>query len=921
MRRIVFFLFLIALLFGESTSDYLYQIFTPSAPSSIVGLEDLNGRLAYEQMLTANPETGQVPDNIRLKELSFSNALANATKGLRKQDLDIQSIGPSNVGGRTRAIALDVRNENVILAGGVSGGIWKSIDGGVTWIRKSDPENRNSVTCIVQDTREGREDTWYHGTGELVGNSARGGGGGSPFRGDGIYKSVDNGETWEVLTSTSNATPSVFNNQFQYIWDMEVNDRNLIQDELIVAAFGGILKSVDGGDSWSVALGQELFNLPLDTNLNGINASFFSSLEKTVDGTFYASLSTFTASDGTSPEGGIYVSQNTEDWFNIDPFSRGSVYQRVVMGHAPSDPRQCYFLVDSNPTFLLRYTLNGFGASGPIGNWSEALEIPAFGGQLGDFDSQGSYNMLVKVDPSNANTVFVGGTNLYRSTDGFQTAENIDWIGGYDPEGGTGVYLNHHPDQHNLIFFPSDPNKLLSTNDGGVRLTNDFNADSVFWEPRNEGYLTSQFFTVALSQESDGVILGGMQDNGTDFSFGEKSWDALIGGDGGYAETTRNKTFWYTSFQNGQTLILTLNEASDITSFARVDPAGLVINAGGVYLFVNPFVVDPTLPTRMFIAGGNFLYVNDNVTQIPAGTQDASSLGWNRLDSTSISDASISSVEISTDGTVLYFGASNGQVFKLVNADRTLDIEVTEITSSLFSEGFVSSIAIDPENADHLMVVFSNYEVPSIFESNDGGVTFQNISGNLEEFEDGSGNGPSVRWGEIIPTNGGHLFLVGTSVGLYSTETTSTNTVWLKESVDLIGSSVIPMIDYRPLDGKLAIATHGNGVFSATVSDFKPLTISSDEDDFQVVATYPNPFADATTIQFGIPEDGIVKVDLFSAKGDLVKNLLWAPQFSGTSSVTWDGTNAVGTPVENGIYFYRITYNGKIRSGRLSLRR
>ncbi len=918
MNRLLLCFFIIAILFKEKAGDYSYEIMLPSEPA-VFGLEDLEGRLNYERMLTVSPETGKIPDNIRLKELAFARKRDGETKNLRKQNLDIQSAGPSNVGGRTRAISLDVRNENVMLAGGVSGGIWKSTDGGLSWERKSDPENRNSVTCIVQDTRTGREDTWYHGTGELVGSSARGGG--APFRGDGIFKSTDNGESWEVIPTTAEAEPAVFSSQFQYIWDIEINDQNLVQDELIVAAFGGILRSIDGGNSWSVELGQELFNLPSDTNLNEVNASFFSSLEKTSAGVFYAALSTFSSPDGNSPDGGIFVSEDAQNWFPIDPFTPGSTYRRIVMGHAPSDPRQCYVLVDSSPTFLLRYTLISFGGVNgrPVGTWSDLLEVPAFGGNLGDYDAQGSYNMVVKVDPRNVNTVFVGGTNLYRSTDGFETQENIDWIGGYDPEGSTSVYLNHHPDQHDLVFFPSDPNKMISTNDGGVRLTNNFNADSVTWESRNAGYQTSQFFTIALSQETDDVVLGGMQDNGTDISFGGVNWSGLLGGDGGYAETTRGKQYWYTSFQNGQTLSLTLNEESNITSFARVDPAGLVAGSGDAFLFINPFLVDPTLPTRMFMAGGRSLYVNENVAQILPGTQDASDQGWTRLGDVILTGASISSMDISSDGTVLYYGTSGGELFKLTNADRTLAIEINFITPAIFPQGYVSSISVNPEDPDHLLVIFSNYEIPSIFESVDGGDTFQDVSGNLEEFEDGSGNGPSVRWGEIIPTNSGNLYVVGTSIGLYTSETTSASTVWLKESSELIGSSVIPMLDYRPTDGKLAIATHGNGVFMTTIDDFKSLEPTSDSEAFQIVSAYPSPFFDSTTIEFSIPEDGIVKIDLYSAQGQLIKNLLWAPQFSGTSSVTWDGTNANGTSVLNGVYFYRILYNGSHRSGRIAL--
>ena len=453
MNRFLFTFVIALLLFGRKTEEVSYEILGLDEKSELA-LEDLNGRLEYERMLTANPRTGEVPDNIRERELSFARINDARVNRVRTSALDISSAGPFNVGGRTRAVALDVRNEDVILAGGVSGGIWKSIDGGSTWIRKSNPENRNSVTCLVQDTRLGKQDTWYHGTGEIFANSARGGG--APFRGNGVYKSTDNGETWVSLPSTVDSDPSVFNSQFQYIWDIEINDKNLAQDEVLIAAFGGILRSLDGGDTWNVEIGQQLFGLDPDVNLNEINASFFTSLEKTADGVFYAALSTHATPEGDSPDAGIYVSEDGDTWFPITPFEADSQYRRIVMGHAPSDPGRSYFLVDTNPPFLLRYNLNGFTASGPSGDWTSLVDnVPMFGGELGDFDTQGSFNMMVKVHPDDRDLVFLGGTNLYRSTDGFSSTENTDWVGGYDPEGSLGVYDNHHPDQHDLLFFPS----------------------------------------------------------------------------------------------------------------------------------------------------------------------------------------------------------------------------------------------------------------------------------------------------------------------------------------------------------------------------------------------------------------------------------------------------------------------------------
>ena len=835
---------------------------------------------------------------------------------------DIRSAGPFNVGGRTRAVAFDIRDENIIMAGGVSGGVWKSIDGGQTWIKKSNPDNRNSVTCIAQDTRPGREDTWYHGTGEIVGNSARGGG--APFRGNGIYKSTDNGETWNPIASTLDAEPNVFNSQFQYIWSIVVNKENLIEDEVLIAAYGGILRSSDGGDTWEVELGQELFGLSPEIDLNDSNASFYTTLAQAENGLFYATLSTESSSDANSEDAGIYLSQDGKAWIDITPFTEESQYRRIVIGNSKSNPGITYFLVDSNPILILRHelTLNG----SEITQQYDVREVPNFDEDLGAFNTQGSYNMMIRVHPENPNVVLAGGTNLYRSTDGFATEGNSTWIGGYDPEGDNSVYPGHHPDQHDVLFYPTNSNKVLSASDGGLIVSEDVTADSVVWQSINNGFITSQFFTIAQSQiPGDPTLIGGMQDNGTDFTNldGLSNWKGIIGGDGGYSATTKDNVLWFSSFQRGQTLRLTLNDDFNISSFARVDPAGLVSKSGSAYLFINPFVLDPMNQNRMFIAGGNHLYFNANVSQIPGGSQTATSAGWEQVTNNTLEGGVYSSVDIALNSSVLYFGSSNGKLLKLNNADDQFEFGLSDITAPNFPEdAYVSSIAINPENAEHLIVIFSNYNIPSIFESTDGGQSFVDISGNLEQNPDGSGNGPSIRWVEIIPTNSGISYLVGTSTGLWSTgNTAGTGTIWIKESIDVIGSSIITMMDYRPADGRLAIATHGNGVFTLTFPDFKPISFEKEEVAFAVSYTAPNPFEEKVKIGYDLPEDGEVRIDLFSSKGELVNNLLWAPQFAGSNEITWNGTNSSGTSLTNGVYYCRIQYNGNTQTERLVLRR
>lgn len=924
MRKQLIVLFL-AVLVGDSTHDYIpyYDIQIVDAASEIEGKEDLMGRAAYLQMLTADPSTGIIPPNIRKAELLFNEQIVAQTQRQRTQALAIQSAGPINVGGRTRAVAFDVRDENIIIAGGVSGGIWKSLDGGDSWVRKSNPENRNSVTCIVQDTRSGREDTWYHGTGEIVGNSARGGA--APFRGDGIYKSTDNGETWSPIASTQDVNPHIFNSQFQYIWDIEINPENLVEDEVLVAAYGGILRSLDGGENWQVEIGQELFNLDESVNLNETNASFYTSLERSANNVFYATLSSESASDERSPDAGIYYSSNGDNWIDITPLTSESKFRRTVIGTSPSNPDITYFMIDSSPIFILEHDLSLINSPQRINGFdAEPRVVPEFDTELGDLNTQGSYNMMIRVHPNEPNTVFIGGTNLFRSTDAFRTAESIEWIGGYNPEGGSSVYPNHHPDQHDLIFLPSNPNEAISASDGGLIRSNNVVADSVIWESINIGFITSQFFTIAQSKVvGDESLIGGMQDNGTDLSInGNTFWGGVIGGDGGYAATTKDNTLWFASFQRGQTLRLTLNDEFELTSFARVDPGGLVQDAGSLYLFVNPFTLDPTNQNRMFCAGGNHLYYHPNVSQIPGGSQTPTFIGWEKVNTTPLTSGLVSAVEISLNGERVFFGTTGGEIYRLDNADDQASFSLSNITSIEFPEGgYVSSIAVNPDDEEHLLVVFSNYSIPSVFESMDGGVTFTDISGNLEENDDGSGSGPSIRWAEIIPKNSGVLRLVGTSIGLFSAEITSSTTTWVKEAPAVVGSSIVTMMDYRPEDGRLAIATHGNGIYTTNVSDFKSLLAAGEQSPFAVQAAYPNPFVESARIQYTLPEDGDVRVDILSPGGILINTILWGPQFAGANSVVWDGANSSGTTLANGVYFYRILYNGQSQSGRLVLRR
>ena len=279
--------------------------------------------------------------------------------------------GPFNVGGRTRALAIDITDENILLAGGASGGIWRSTNQGQSWDKMTRHFQLHNVTCIEQDQRSGKENIWYHGTGELSGSSA--GGGDAYFDGNGIYKSIDGGITWDSIPSTADNNAAGTFNPWDFIWNIAIDQSNLIDDELYAATYGSIHRSIDGGQTWSTVLGG--------------GSAYYNNVEVTKDGIVYATLS----SDGTDK--GIWRSPDGINWNRIHPISFPQVYGRTAIGINPSNENEIYFLISETDgsgqftntffngqtwTSLFKYTYLCGDGSDTCGVWEDlSMNIPA----------------------------------------------------------------------------------------------------------------------------------------------------------------------------------------------------------------------------------------------------------------------------------------------------------------------------------------------------------------------------------------------------------------------------------------------------------------------------------------------------------------------------------------------------------------
>lgn len=890
--------------------------------SAIGTRENPQARRTYEEAMLIDPTTGTVPYDIKRKEVRFSSTIPrrfksrhNLRSGATNEE-EWRSIGPYNKGGRTRALAIDVADENVILAGGVSGGMWRSEDEGKHWEKTTVSSSIHSVSCIVQDTRPGKENIWYYGTGEFTSNSASKKG--APYRGDGVFKSIDGGLTWNQLLSTAEGVPNNYNSQFQYIWKVLPNHRNQLADEVFLATVGAIFRSTDGGSTWNLVLGRKEISTP-DIDLNDATLSDFSDIVQTEDGVFYAVLSQ-RARSGSSSDQGIYRSEDGITWIEITPRGWPKNYARTVIGTSKSSPNELFYSVNSDQEMLWKYTYISGNGTRSGGLWEDlSTYIPAFGGEVGDFDSQSSYNMVLKVHPENKDMVFLGGTNLYRSTDGFSSIENTTWIGGYDTANNIKIYPNHYVDQHALAFYPSDPKKMLSSNDGGVFLTEDNTASNMFWRPLNNGFVTTQFYTIGLDEfGSKGAVMGGLQDNGTLMSnkpIDVSSWNTILTGDGGYSAISRNSTYYYAAYQFGKIYRFTFDKNHQRQSFTRIDPLGS--GEEDKLLFVNPFVLAPENQNVIYFAGGDIVWRNSNTSQIPLYENYQAQVNWQKMLSTELFHGTITALNASYNpsGTVFY-GTNNGRLFRINNANE-INYSVDEITSTSFPENaYVSCIAIDRKDSKNIAVSFSNYNVISLFSSKDGGISFENISGNLEENPDGSGSGPSVRWTEIVSKNSGSAqYFVGTSTGIYTTDQPNgSSTIWEQEGSETVGNVVVPMIKYFSEDGTIVTATHGNGMYETKLDNVWKIDIEDENHQLAFGDAFPNPFISTTTIPFTIPKDGMVKAEIHSIQGQLIKTILWAEQYAGQNHLSWDGTNEAGTEVASGIYICQLEF-GEISIG------
>ncbi len=451
-----------ALVFNQPTE----REYTPRTPLMAQGAQ---GAAEYLHSLRANPITGEVDvaDVVAARE-----QLAAMPNG-KTLNLQWESLGPANAGGRARAILIDKDSSNIILAASVSGGMYRSRTGGSSWESVSPPGSNLAVVSVAQT---GNGDIYY-GTGEwpFIFYGGNGASSTPAFIGGGIYKSTDGGKTFAVLPSTV-PTGSTTSDGWSAVGDLEADPNN--PTTIYAATAGGLRRSTDGGSTWTVVLTGFTRDFTIDVNGNlWVDNSSRLMFSSTGDPGSFTEISSGSGVAGTLP--------------------RTQGRQRIAV--SPQDPNYIY-VVQLNGSALRGVYRSIDGGS----TWSQ---IGQKGAQFDPFCSgtrcQGTYDLLFGVSAKDKDRIWMGGITTWTWYQGqwdqvnttFQTPGNPFYI---------------HADVHEVIQDPKNPDIVWVLSDGGLHKSSDH---GVTWAERNLEFRTLQFYKFGVSQ--DRFLIGGTQDNGT----------------------------------------------------------------------------------------------------------------------------------------------------------------------------------------------------------------------------------------------------------------------------------------------------------------------------------------------------------------------------------------------------------------------
>ncbi|MBU0509096.1 T9SS type A sorting domain-containing protein [bacterium] len=448
------------------------------------------------------------------------------------------NLGPYNHGGRTRVIRFHPNNPMVMFAGAVSGGLWKSTDGGESWLPFSDQLSNLAVGCFEMDPTN--PDVMYLGTGEGYFN-------GDAVLGIGLLKSTNAGQSWNPTALSWNYGAG------RSVLKLNIDPRN---GQIVLASTNDSLyRSINGGQSFARVLSGNINELKRDPQNPDI----------LLCGAGYP---------WGNIQNGVY--RSTDNGINWTRTSTGlpnaNSIGRIVLAFYPANSQVVYAGVCGSFSYNSSQMIAIFRSLDNGLTWTQMTTTGT-----NHYASQGWYDMAIAVKPDESNMIFSSGLDLYRSTNSGTTWRQLSrWH--YDF--GHPDYI--HADHHEIVFHPTNTNELWEVTDGGIFKSVDLGEN---WVEKSNGYVTFQYYAMGNATLDTALAYGGTQDNGTFRWAGSPDHDPIYGGDGGYCvvDYTNNNTI-YVEWQNGH------RYRSDNAgqNFSDINPG---IDGDGPW--VTPMVLDP----------------------------------------------------------------------------------------------------------------------------------------------------------------------------------------------------------------------------------------------------------------------------------------------------------------------------------------
>jgi photosystem II stability/assembly factor-like uncharacterized protein len=702
--------------------------------------------------------------------------------------IQARSIGPAGMSGRVTAIAVVHKQPEIIYIGAASGGVWKSTNGGASFTPIFDDQKVSGIGAIAID--QNNPDVVWVGTGE--GNPRN-----SQNNGNGIYKSVDGGKTWQHLglEKTSNIHRVLINPQ----------NPDIVYVGVQGSAWGdhperGVFKTTDGGKTWEKVLYVNertgISELVMDPqNPNKLIAGMW---EFHRDAWFFKSGGKGSGMYVTFDGGKTWKQRTSEDGLPEGELGK------MGLAIAPSKPSVVYALIEAKRNALYRSDDGGF-------KWTKVNDSR-------NIAERPFYYCEIYVDPKNENRLFKVETILKVSEDGGKTFKDIAAY-----RFGSGI----HPDHHAFWVHPDNPNYMIDGNDGGAAISRDGGQTWTFIDNLPLG----QFYHINVDNDIPYNIYGGLQDNGSWKGPGyvwagqgvkNVYWEMVAFGDGFDVVPDIDNTRYGFAMSQGGNLVRfdALTGESKFIKPAHPDKNVKLRFNWNAGIAQDPFDKNTIYYGSQFLhkstdKGDSWEVISPDLTTNDTTKQKADFSGGLTYDATSAENhTTILTIAPSpVKQGVIWVGTDDGNLQVTQDGGRTWT-NVVKNVKGVPANTWIPQIQASKYNAGEAFVVFDNHRrndwTPFVFRTKDYGQTWERIVDEKKVF--------GYVWCMIQDPIEPNLFFVGTETGLYvSIDGSKTYTKWKN------GYPTVPTSDLviHPREHDLVIGTFGRALY--VLDDIRPL--------------------------------------------------------------------------------------------------